>query len=99
MRGKPAEIILSEADQQMLKELEEAVNFGIETNQAALRSGQTLYLDSDLKVPPPVGEALLLTLKNAHWSHVRLYEDETGKTVIELANPTFRSIIRQLFGF
>ncbi len=99
MRGKPAAIMLSETDQQMLKELEEAVNFGIATNQAALRSGQTLYLDSDLKVPPQVGEALRSTLRRAHWSHVRLYEDETGKTVIELANPTLRSIIRQLLGF
>jgi hypothetical protein len=98
MRGKPTAIILSEEDQQLLKDLEEAVNFGIETNRRALRDGQTLYLDSDLRVPRPVAEALLRILKKARWSHVRLYEDEAGKTVIELANPTFRSLIRQLFG-
>ncbi len=99
MRGNPAGIILSEEDQEILKELEEMVNFGIATNQAGLRLGQTLYLDSDLKVSRPVAEALTLTLKTARWSHVRLYEDESGKIVIELANPTIRSVIRQFFGF
>lgn len=96
MRGKAATIILSEADQQLLQRLEEMVEFGVATNRAALRAGQTLYLDSDVKVPRPVADALLQTLKKARWSHVRLYEDEAGKTVIELANSTFRSIIRQL---
>jgi len=96
MRGKSADIILSQEDQKMLSELEEAVSFGIATNQAALRAGQTLYLDSDLKVPRPVADALYKTLKKARWSHVRLYEDEAGKTVIELANSPIRSIFRQL---
>ncbi|MDB5080216.1 MAG: hypothetical protein JWP00_2140 [Chloroflexi bacterium] len=99
MRGKPTEIILSDEDQQALKELEEAVSFGIETNRRALKDGQTLYLDSDLKISRPVAAAFIQTLKYAGWPHVRLYEDGAGKTVVELANPTFRSFIRQLFHF
>src|SRR4051794_1966754 len=85
MQGRKSQVILSEPDQELLTQFENAVEFAIETNKKGLQAGQTLYIDSDLKVSHPVADILQANLKKSGWKHVRLYEDENGKTVIELS--------------
>lgn len=97
MRDKASQVILSEPDQKLLTQFEDAVEFAIETNKKGLQAGQTLYIDSDLKVSRPVADALRVNLKKSGWKHVRLYEDENGKTVIELANSAFRNLFKLIF--
>ncbi len=97
MRGRTSPVILSEPDQKLLTQFEDAISFAIETNKKGLQAGQTLYIDSDLKVSPPVADTLRANLKKSGWKHVRLYEDENGKTVIELANSTFRNLFKLIF--
>ena len=97
MGGKTSQVILSEPDQKVLAQFEDAVDFAIETNKKGLQAGQTLYIDSELKVSRPVADTLRANLKKSGWKHVRLYEDENGKTVIELANSTFRNLFQMIF--
>lgn len=97
MRDKTAQVILSEPDQEMLTRFENAVEFAVETNKKSLQAGQTLYIDSDLKISRPVAEVLRANLRKSGWKHVRLYEDENGKTVIELAGSAFRNLFKFIF--
>jgi len=97
MRGRTSQVILSEPDQELLRQFEDAVDFAIATNKKGLQAGQTLYIDSDLKVSRPVADTLRANLKKSGWKHVHLYEDENGKTVIELANSTFRNLFKLIF--
>ena len=97
MRHKTTQVILSEPDQQMLNRFEDAVEFAIEKNKKNLQAGQTLYIDSELKISRPVADTLKANLRKSGWKHVRLYEDENGKTVIELANSAFSNLFKLIF--
>ncbi|MBN9389695.1 MAG: hypothetical protein J0I20_16835 [Chloroflexi bacterium] len=97
MRDKTAQVILSEPDQKLLSQFENAVEFAIETNKKGLQAGQTLYIDSELKLSRQVAGILRSNLRKAGWKHVRLYEDENGKTVIELARSTFGNLFKFIF--
>lgn len=97
MRGSTGPVILSEPDQKLLSQFEDAVDFAIQTNKKGLQAGQTLYIDSELKVSRPVADTLRANLKKSGWQHVRLYEDENGKTVIELAHSPFRNFFKAVF--
>lgn len=88
---------MSEPDQKVLTQFEDAIELAIEKNKRGLQAGQTLYIDSELKVSGPVAELLRKNLKKSGWRHVRLYEDENGKTVVELAHSALRNLFQMIF--
>lgn len=72
-KHKLPQLALSQADQQILQALQEAVEFGIRINYKALNAGQTLYVEFPGHVPPAVAQAFLQNYKQLGWLKLRLY--------------------------